>query len=494
MEGRRFIGRRLLRRLESERIPRSGLTLCLSALLVLTPTGKAEAATGGSLPEEPLSVLVSVSPERPSIDVALVVTLLVEYPDPSRVAVRAPALPMGVTLERVRSEPRLIRGDDREERWTVVEFTFSVAAEGVFAFEPFRVDVPEKQGRTPPLSIRVSGPGGAFRTPILPRSLEWERVPFSLRAGESAEILLVITGGGPVGDATIAAEAPEGALMESLPLTDEDRGRGVVGRFRLTALEPPGFRLPVVLVSFAGESALRAEAGRIAVSPGPAQESSGRRPAAVFAPAQAESGKRAMKPTFPNAPRLFAPLRPYAERALALARSAWGTDDYARSLALLRRAERDSVAGLVLGRVRKEAERSLGLTNTPDEDYAPTALAGLAIACLSALLLVLFFKRRVASGKRRGYTVAILFLALAALSLGRWAAVRLDAAGFFGRGIAAVAPACAVYRIPEKEGGVAAEFVAGQPVRLRSSAGIWQYAETADGQAGWVEAERMIRY
>ena len=497
MEGRLFIRRRLLRMRTSTPRARSGL-IALLCLLAAAPipaqSGKKGAATGGSGPEEPLAVLVTVSPERPSVDSALVVTLLVEYPDPTRAEVRAPTLPRGVTLERVRSEPRLVRGGDRDERWTAIEFTFSVAEEGEFAFDPFRVEVPEKRGSTPPLTIRVSGPGGVSRPPVPRRSLAWERVPSTLRAGVAAEVLLVMAGG-PAGEATISADAPEGALMESLALSEEDRARGVVARFRLTALQAPGFRLPAVVVAPAGESSLRAEAGWIAVTPGPAQEARGGRPAAAPASAPAEPAKADLKPPFPAIPRFIAPLRAPAERTIALARTAWETEDYARALAVLWGAHGDARAGIGRGRVGGAAERSLGLMNTPDEAYAPWSLSALvACVCLLACVLAFFSKRRVTSGKRRGYTVAIFFLLLAALSVGHRAAVRLDAAGYLGRGIAAVSPACPVFRIPEKEGGVAAEFAAGQPVRLRSSAGTWQYAEAPDGQAGWVEGDRMIRY
>ena len=500
MEGRFVVRGGLLMRPAFTRYLR--IAAIVFGFLLATFYVSAESASGGAGPDEPLTLLVSVSPDRPSIEAALVITILVDYSDPERTMVRPPILPAAFSLDRVRSEPRRIRGTSgADERWTAIEFTFSIQAAGEYRLGPFEVEVPQKRAITAPLNIRVAGADGSASapSPVNLRKLEWRALPSVMRSGESAEVILALMGGGSFTEATVSAAAPENAVLETLPLRNEDRTRGIVGRFRLTALASPGFRLPSVVVTLNGESALSASGGWIAVSP--AAGPRGNPPRSSVAPASSsgiaagEPSRASLKPLFPDLTGLPAPFAASAERPLELARAAWARGDYAVALAILRAAERDSLVGFAVASVRREAERALDLENTPDEGYAPTkVLIALAAASLLFALLRFFFSSRVTSDRRRGYMFTIICFALAFLSIGRLLAIRLDAAGFLGRGIAAVTPACTVYRIPEADGGISTEFSDGQPVRLRSSAGSWIYAEAPDGQAGWVQGDRMIRY
>lgn len=454
-------------------------------------------------PDEPLTLLVSVSPERPSSDAAFIVTILVDYPDPSGTSVRPPSFPSTIALDRTRTEPHLVRGTSgRDERWTAIEFTFTLRSEEDFVLGPFEVSVPGKWARTEPMTIRVS-PSQArqeARGGGPTANLVWRDVPASIRAGEAAELTLVLEGERAPKDAELSAEAPENALLETSPPKPQDGEAGIVGRFKLTALQGPSVRLPVVTFSMGGTNTLRSPGGSIAVSAAAARASPAATPARSAsrgegAETEGENPKAQGELLFPEAPGLPAPLRFSAEKTLSLARSAWSSGDRAIALAALRAAERDTIAGFALTEIRREAERSLGIENAPNERYAPTsALIGLAIASVLLAIIAFFTARRVTSGGHRGFKVAILFLVLACVSVGRLLVVRLDAAGVLGRGVAAVAPACIAYRIPEKEGGASARFAEGEAIRLRSSAGSWIYAEAADGRSGWVEGLALIRY
>jgi hypothetical protein len=454
-------------------------------------------------PDEPLTLLVSVSPERPSSDTAFIVTILVDYPDPAGTSVRPPSFPSTIALDRTRTEPHLMRGTSgRDERWTAIEFTFTLRSEEDFVLGPFEVSVPGKWARTEPMAIRVSpsqarqeGQGGGPQA-----TLVWRGVPASIRAGEAAELTLALEGARAPKNAELSAEAPENALLETLPPKGQDGESGIIGRFKLTALQAPSVRLPAVTFSMGGGILLRSPGGSIAVSAAAARESTAAAPerspaASEGAETEGESPKVQGELQFPEAIGLPAPLRFSAEKTLSLARSAWGSGDRAIALATLRAAERDSITGFALTEVRRGAEHSLGIENAPNEPYAPTsALVFLAITSILLSIIAFFTARRVTSGGHRGYKVAILFLVLACVSLGRLLLVRLDAAGFLGRGISAIAPACIAYRIPEKEGGASARFAEGEAIRLRSSAGAWIYAEAADGRSGWVEGLALIRY
>jgi hypothetical protein len=67
------------------------------------------------------------------------------------------------------------------------------------------------------------------------------------------------------------------------------------------------------------------------------------------------------------------------------------------------------------------------------------------------------------------------------------------------RNAAVALRSCLAYRVPDPQGAITAQWMEGQPVRVRSvSAGsvsnVWAYAESSAGDAGWVNQENLIFY
>jgi hypothetical protein len=50
------------------------------------------------------------------------------------------------------------------------------------------------------------------------------------------------------------------------------------------------------------------------------------------------------------------------------------------------------------------------------------------------------------------------------------------------------------YRVPDTQGAISVRWMEGQPVRIRSAAGLWAYAESPDGDAGWVPQDNLVFY
>jgi hypothetical protein len=62
------------------------------------------------------------------------------------------------------------------------------------------------------------------------------------------------------------------------------------------------------------------------------------------------------------------------------------------------------------------------------------------------------------------------------------------------RQTAAVLRACAAYRVPDSQGAVSARWMEGQPVKVRTASDLWAYAESSDGDAGWVHQDALVFY
>jgi hypothetical protein len=58
----------------------------------------------------------------------------------------------------------------------------------------------------------------------------------------------------------------------------------------------------------------------------------------------------------------------------------------------------------------------------------------------------------------------------------------------------AVLRSCVAYRVPDVRGAISARWMEGQPVRVRSASDAWAYAESSQGDAGWVSQDNLIFY
>jgi hypothetical protein len=491
-------------------------------------------------PEGELSILVETSPERPVLGGSWRVSILVNHANPEEVTVTPPALPSSLTFAQVRTETRWARkspsGDIRwfrnsfEEgtRWTLVEFLFVPQRTGTISLGAFEVLVPRKRALTRELRTTVATGDGKME--YHPR-LIWETYPSSLGIGESALVSLRVIDWDPEKDmhpARLRTTAPEAALLEELPLDDADLARGRVLRFRLTPLEGSS----IVLGPFSlriGSLTLESPFITIPLTPAsslpPGRESAPSLEAVLEAPPPdflSPASPAQESPRFPEnpgkAPLLF---RESYGKTLEQARALWTQGFYAQALGALRRGERDLLAGPGLIPLRRAAEQALGLTGTGDEKWRPRnffkALIILSL-CLFIPLAVQFFfllrkkpaKKNVTSGSSWGYKSIILVL-ISILGVGIGGLIdapadRNSGAFFFSSGekspgtggnfagSATVLQPCEAYRVPDIQGAISARWKQGQPVLVRTVAERWAYAETADGEAGWLFQDNLVFY
>jgi hypothetical protein len=222
-----------------------------------------------------------------------------------------------------------------------------------------------------------------------------------------------------------------------------------------------------------------------------------------------------MPPPFPEVPDEPFPLfrKAYGE-TLDRARELWSRTRYAEALAELRRGERDLLAGPKLAAPRRAAEQALGLTQmgaAADEKWRPRNFF-LALILLSACLLLLTMVKRGARsllfrGSRYGLVLVLVagILGLAPQPSPKAKGSPLEKiapeTGYL-RGSAAVLRAdaqntllqAAAYRVPDTQGAVSARWMEGQPLHIRAVAGLWAYAESPDGDAGWVPQDNLVFY
>jgi hypothetical protein len=318
--------------------------------------------------------------------------------------------------------------------------------------------------------------------------------------------------------------APEEALQEEVPLTAAELEQGLALRLRVTALGGNRIVLGSFPLSF---ETLTLEAPAIAIplapprpgAPSPIPGRTAGAPPSGSGDAASAGPARSAPPAFPEARGEPFPLFRMAYRdVLDKARNFWQKALYAEALGELRRGERDLLSGPALGSVRRDAEQLLGLPPTGDEKWRPRNLVAALIIlsfCLLLLIIALPMRTRRGGSEKKGVTslffqgysivVCLLIgimgfgLVFLARSPGRFEKPVQGSAGEGATGKhpgnAAVAlRSCVAYRVPDTQGAVSARWMEGQPVRVRSASASWVYAESFEGDAGWVSQEDLVFY
>jgi len=439
------------------------LTRAAAAILaLLLPAGLLHAQAGPRVVlDAPLEGLAAGS--------AWTLTVLTDHHDPGQVIVTEPQFPAGLYLEQVLHGPRLVSPDAGRfgagrpgaaaggiERWTATEYRFYLRGGGTLAFDSFTVTTPRGQARTLPFSIEVRGEEAAGARQahraqwLLASGLAADGA--GLETGKTAEIYLRLGEGRP--DAApppqaFMPEAPEGHILEPIPIPAGEAARGTVLALRVVPLEPGYFALGARAFARNGAAfeipALRMPVARAAG--GLAGGLAGRAPAQRAEPPEAA----AAPPPFPPrdgaeaaSPRLFRRHRGEFEAAYLAALGLWESGRRACALAALRQSERDSRAGAPLAAVRREAEAALGITGARSERRRPP----------------------------------------------------------WDRAPRAVLRETAVRRVPDLAGEEIARFPEGQPVTInrespggRAGGPGWALV-TGDGNgtSGWIPADKIIQY
>jgi hypothetical protein len=461
-------------------------------------------------PEEAPAVTVQTDPAVVKRNSPWTVLILVDHPSPSEVIIHPPDFPPSLVLEQVRMEPRMLRSGAAYKRWTAAEFLFTPKKAGALTLGPFEVIVPGKRAFTGEITLRVRWEDGLDRE-YRPRVF-WEPYPGVLKAGETAELFLMLSGWDPreeIGEFPYHIETPEQVVLEELPVTEAERERGMLLHLRLIPLGGSAVSLRFMHFHYYG---LLLEVPGIDIRiEGAPPEGLARPPGPPEAAAESPPDPSPENLSFPEeAPNFFFPPGKKYTRALAAARDLWDRGQRAEALAGLRRNEGALVLGFTLAPLRREAERRLGLEFTEDEKWRPRnfliALGLGSLGLLGLIAAVRFIRARrftapervpgpaggfrqngVTSGSPWGYkSVAGILILLACLGLAGFAVT----GRIRGR---AVLRACTAYYVPDR-GSPGIVFPEGQPVTIRTGADSWVYAESRDGRAGWVPREKVVPY
>jgi len=183
-------------------------------------------------------ILIQTAPDRLVEGSTLTLTLLVAHDNPDEINVMAPPFTDDLILEYMLKGPRSVDA----QRWTAIEFRFTLISRGTVTFEPFTIFTPQGQTQTKPFNIVVQKPptdGSGGETAYF--RLSWENVPANLKIGETAIVALRANGWK---NAAVLPESglflppvPMGHIVESLPLSEKEKTAGIALKLRIIPLQ-----------------------------------------------------------------------------------------------------------------------------------------------------------------------------------------------------------------------------------------------------------------
>jgi hypothetical protein len=478
------------------------ITLCFSIVFRITQAVYAQDADGPR-------VIVKTAPEAPAALSSWTLTLFIDHPLPEEVTVMAPPFTDTFLLERFLKNFATVE----QSPWTQAEYRFILNNSGTFTLDSFTVITPLGKTATPPITVNVQRARG--RQDILRPKLVWEGEG-RLAAGESAVFSLKASGwdsSQPLPDFKLfAPPVPKGLILESLEPLPEEKAAGLALKLRIIPLEAGAAHIPARTVSYGGAvfeiPALRITAG--APVQVPLDSAAGTAGNALSDVSGSKKNAPFPAPESYGDFRLSAKYRQDCEGIYQTARNLWERGYRAEALAELRRNERDHPAGRFFAEIRREAERSLGLLHTLDENRGPAVPWAVMTAVFFVLALAAIRLRLVRSWlRKKTFAAAALLIAAALVCLCMAVKPRLNIFGFdvteaakhprFG-----VTRETEVRRIPGNAGAVIFSFGEGQPVRLfeqisktaGENAGSWYrvVAHNEAGESGWISEDKIVFY
>jgi hypothetical protein len=184
-------------------------------------------------------VLIQTEPYVPVEGSTLTLTLLVAHDNPDEINVIAPPFTDNILLDYMLKGPRLVNADT--ERWTAIEFRFTLISRGTITFEPFTVMTPQGRIQTEPFDIVVQRSPDSSGGETTRYRLSWENVPANLKIGENALVSLRVNGWknstALPASGLFLPPVPMGHIIESLPLSENDKSAGIALKLRIIPLQ-----------------------------------------------------------------------------------------------------------------------------------------------------------------------------------------------------------------------------------------------------------------
>lgn len=507
---------------------------------------------------DPLKALVEIKTDEIMELKPFKITILVNHPNPEEVIISPPNFNDEFFFERLsvsphimdvgRKTPRIPLPDEEEDdshKWTSIEITLVPAKEGQFTLSSWTITSPQHTITTLPLQLVVI----KGKDKEIPPSFVWAGAE-SIRVQESGIAFLRVTNlendeiKYPYG-IVIPVAAPRNAIVEKLPVSHGDEQRGTVLKIRINPLDGKEIHFEAHTVRYRSWYLVVPEL-KIAVRPGSNSAKSGGQSLNSKEIAQLErtfsqkdnSGLRGTLRSTPKNKYLDFPAPVYGgilktldggafDELIKQAGTHWNLGAYAASLALLRRGERNFIAGAAVARLRREAEARLELPLLHNEVWLPPRIF-FALAAAGALIILfcaaIWIVRRIInlrlerlnqiSGVQAAHLNLPVNLKEVRFSKKRFvlgaALVVIGAAGIIASklesGNRAVLSATEIYNLPEiisasgsdgaasNDGETAAFFSDGMPVKLLATSGEWFYVEAPDGTTGWTPRSAAFVY
>lgn len=412
------------------------------------------------------------------------ITLLIQYPKPEDVRMSLPPIPSALELDRVRTGVRIVE----TQPWTVVEYTFIPKRPTSLMLGPFEIQIPGKRLFSSPQALTIQDAQGQ-ETECKPR-LYWTGPADRAQVGSPMVYELRLEGCDKE-ITTLSVNLVQNALVEPLPLSDQDRTEGILYRIRCTPLSSGNLYLPEASLVLDKDS-ISSEPKQIVVAEGQIRKKETTQSIQVVREAPGNKNRMHTQkevPPFPEYKKnvtwmLFWSLPLVLQENTAL----WEHGDYAKALANLRRNERDSLASPIYRRIRKDAERQLGILSSPDEWWIPQkALWVLSVLALGLALLFGVQKRRRLRILILACTIVILIYSL----VGQAVLVPLLRGGSIGL---VGEQEIVAYTIPDTAGSISTHFTIGEAVLMQQRADTWVFVSTYDQRSGWMLRSSIIMY
>jgi hypothetical protein len=457
--------------------------------------------------QEPAQVLVETESSVLTLGQSWKLTLVIKYPEPDQVRIKLPPIPEHLVLDRIRTGLRHIS----QEPWTTVEYTFIAKTVASFVLGPFEIQIPGKVLRTSPQALSIQQEQGSGTTVRL--RLFWS----SSSASESGTSAAVSVGVPQVFELRLGSSDPETplsyevsakitalsvnlvqhALVESLPVREQERERGILYRIRFTPLVRGPLALPEATLHLGGDI-LHAEPKTILVTDAPNKPEGNK--TAQATPGQQLRNKDQIHSETPGGGQFpeYKPDLPWVvlwpliagsvKSVLLDCEELWKAGKYAEALVLLRKVERDSWKGPLYRRVRKDVEAFLGLTASPDEWWTPRGLLYCLAALLGGLAVIGVLKQQ------KKWTIALLAVTVLVLLyslLGSTLFIPHLRGGHIGvirdRDVIA-------YSIPDTSGSKHTRFIDGEGVLIQEETDTWAFVTAPDLRSGWIIRSSILTY
>jgi len=441
-------------------------------------------------------VITSVNPEIPVTGRPMTISLIIDYPVPEEVNVLAPPFTDSLILDRVVKTPRVTE----TQVLTVVEYRLIPVKGGRVVLDSFTVVCPAGITESESFILNIRGEGE--EQIILTPRLVWEDAPRQMAVRDRVTLVLRVSGWNSPRPAPefFMPPVPQGVILALLPLSEQERAGGIAVKLTLIPLTPGNFRLNSRVVRdenviFSIPAINIQITGSAAVQPPPDEDSPDINIAGNLAlpfpdfilTAPAQSGIR-------ETHRLQC--KDIYDRAKGL----WDSGLFAKSLAELRRSERDLPSGALLQPLRRQAEESLGIFNTENESRQRRKTLSIFFSFILFFVIIAPFvclfliKKQNSLRMKMVLLCAVVFSAALSFFFYR---LSVSMFTFHGKGsLLGVTKETPVRRMADIEGEGVFNFKEGQPVVILLNSGSWVYVRANDdsGFSGWIPAEAVEFY